>query len=527
MKKWIVTILLLYAGNMLWAQNSLSFYHLGNATFQHSNFNPSWVPDEGQLFIGLPVISGIHVHANNKLSYNELFTKNDENDTVLLDIAKALPKLQNQNLTSTQANLSLLHVGYRTNNGSFLSLFINERVESDVLYSEEIIDYAWRGNAYYQNEDVTASNVGTRSTYFREIGLGYVFNPMSNLQVGTRAKYLTGFLDASTPHNFNATLTSDGNNYAISGDWQNAVLRTSGIDIFEGEEGELEKHLINNQNAGFGLDIGATYHLSDYHSFAGSITDIGFIKWKEDVTNYTVNDTTFTYSGVDLGDDIDNIRDILIDSLFDKFDYTESEDPYTGWLPIRATGSWIYHLNNQTDVYATVSSRFVQRKTKMLYGAGITRQMGKHVSLSGSVTKLPQQFFNLGAAMTIKGGPVQFYMAADQIINFSVPDARAFDFRLGLNLIFGQRPSKEPKGSKSSINGPKGVDTMYFQGERVETKKRDGIYSVIKKQPEPGPVYSTPSKKSGSKQKPLNKVKKSKKKKNKVIRKSTTKRRFF
>ncbi|MEM9895752.1 MAG: hypothetical protein AAF789_05235, partial [Bacteroidota bacterium] len=69
------------------------------------------------------------------------------------------------------------------------------------------------------------------------------------------------------------------------------------------------------------------------------------------------------------------------------------------------------------------------------------------------------------------------------IINFSVPDAKAFDFRLGINLIFdGRDGGNDDEVFGRKLGKAKGLDTNAFMGKRVKTKKREGIYSIIPKQ---------------------------------------------
>ena len=75
------------------------------------------------------------------------------------------------------------------------------------------------------------------------------------------------------------------------------------------------------------------------------------------------------------------------------------------------------------------------------------------------------------------------YMAVDQIVNFSVPNAKAFDFRLGINLAIGtEEYSFENPYEKRKIPDAKGLDTNTFLGKKIKTKKRRGVYSIIKKQ---------------------------------------------
>ncbi|GAB4240393.1 MAG: hypothetical protein Tsb0034_16840 [Ekhidna sp.] len=471
-----LTVLLLGAHS----QTSVSFNHLGNETFQNTYLNPGLIP-EGRLFIGIPVLSGVHFHVNSKLSYNQLFTKEGGDNVIKKD--KVLSNLQNQNMLSAHAGINLFHVGLRLKTGALLSFTGRERVEADLVYSKELIDYLWNGNEKYVNQDVKFSNLGVKASHFREFGVGFATPVDEQLTIGLRGKFLVGFTDISTPGNVSATLTSSGEAFQLDADWSNVSLRTAGMDILSGDEGSLGSHLIMNGNKGVALDIGGSYRLNRYYTVTASLLDVGFISWKENIVNESLNDTTFTYSGVTL-DEIGDVRQIVEDSLLSKFETTENNDPYKGWLPIKAYGSWIYHYSQNTDIHVTVGSRMVQRQLKMMYGAGVTHKFGRSFTASVSATKLPQQFFNIGAAIAVKGGPVQMYMAADQVVNFSVPDAKAFDFRLGMNLVFGNKRSSDDDGfgSRGPIQGAKGLDTNVFLGKQVKTKKREGIYSIIKKQ---------------------------------------------
>lgn len=447
--------------------------------------NPALIP-KGDLFIGLPVLSGVHFNVNNRLSYNDLFTK--EGGEVLVQRDKVLSNLATQNIFTTQANINLFYVGFKTKTGALFSLSANERVEVDVLYPKEIIDYFWNGNRQFLSEDINFAKIGGRATHFREIALGVATPVNDQLTVGLKGKFLVGFFNASTPGNLKAKLTSSGEAFQVDAEWNNAGLRTSGLNIYQGDpvdgkEIGLGSHLIMNSNTGVAVDIGATYHLNKYYTVTGSLIDVGFISWKEDIESHTLNDTTFRYEGVSLRS-ISDIRQTIEDSLLSKFETNQNSDPYKTWLPVKAYGSWIYHYSKNTDFYISGGARLVQRQLKMMYGGGVTQKFGKVFTGSLSVTKLPQQFFNAGAAFAVNGGPVQMYMAADQVINFSAPDFKSFDFRFGINFVFNkkQEEASDAFGSRPPIGGARGVDTNAFLGRRVKTKKREGIYSIIKRQ---------------------------------------------
>lgn len=462
------------------AQTSISFNNLGNATFQNNYQNPALIPREN-LFIGLPVLSGVHVHVNTKTSYNETIT--NEGNTTLIDVrGKILDNLQSQNLFSTHLGVNLFHVGFKTKNKGLVSFSARERLEVDFLYPRQLVDFVWNGNEQFTNRDINVAKIGIKGMHFREFGFGYATPVNEQMNFGFRAKFLVGFADISLPANFSATLRSDGEAFQVDAEWRNFALRTSGLDIYGGDEGNLGSHLLMNSNTGVGLDLGVTYHLSRAYTVTASILDIGFINWKEDIRNESLEETTFNYSGQSL-DDLGSVRETIQDSLIERFNTTTTFDPYRGWLPLKGYASWIYHYSRNTDLYVSTGARLIQRQLKMLYGVGVTQKFGEIFTGNITATKLPQQFVNVGASFAVRGGPVKMYVAADQVINFSVPDAKAFDFRVGINLALGvKKDGSEDVFGKRKIAGAKGLDTNAFLGRKVKTKKREGIYSIIKRQ---------------------------------------------
>ncbi|XOV92641.1 MAG: DUF5723 family protein [Bacteroidota bacterium] len=450
-------------------QSSLSFHHLGNATFQNTLINAAYIP-KGKIFFGLPAMSGIHVGYNNKLSYNNVFSRVD--NTLIVDTDKLLSKLQTNNMASIEADIALFHLGYTTPSGASIYLFANERGQADILYPKSLIEFVVDGNAGQVGETVKVGNTQFNISHFREMGVGYrYFIEDKNIGLGFRLKYFQGFYNISSPGNFTADIVTERENYQLSLDMQNAAIRTSGQKIFAGEEGDLASHLVSNANSGFGLDIGFEFDAGQYVTVAGSVNDIGFISWKEDIRNRTLGDTSLYYSGIDLRG-IDNVVDVVRDTLIGKYNsFKVNHDPYNSILPTRAYLSGKIHLTSVNDVTTTVAARYVQGQLKMLYGVGVNHQIGDFLVASINATKYPQQIPNIGAAIAVKGGPAQFYLAVDQVAYWSIPDFKSVDFRVGINFIIGKSEEGEKAASKS-----------HFLGTEVEVRGQEGIYQIIDKQ---------------------------------------------
>jgi len=335
-------------------------------------------------------------------------------------------------------------------------------------------------------QKIDIGKFGASINYYREYGLGLAYEFDGRLKVGARLKYLQGFVNLSTPHNFNATLKTSNENYQFEADWQNFQLRTAGISQFSDEainEEDLASYFISNGNSGFAIDLGLEYKLNRYYALALAINDIGYIGWKEHIQTSGLSDSTFVYAGVELqgGDIIDSIS-----LVSDKFKVDTTYEQYTSFLPANIIGSIVYTPVNGTDVITTLNAKIIQGQINPGFGLGIRQTVSSNVIVSASVTKLPQQFFNVGLGFAAKLGPVQLYMATDKILGYSAPSIKWAQVRLGMNLVFGGAESDSKSGksgtsTQGSYGNGKGVKTYSFHGQKIEAKKYEDIYTIVPK----------------------------------------------
>ena len=476
--------LVLAVSTKLSAQTSMGFYNMGNATFQSSFYNPTYIP-EGKLFIGLPVLSGVHLNINNKFDYSDVFVRTETGNKI--DLNGFLASLQKNNTVSATVDLNLFHVAYTARNGMNFSLFANERVQTDVLYTRQLMQFAIEGNISQLGETIKIDKTAASATYFREIGVGFSGAiPKLKMNVGARLKYLQGIANASTS-NYTAQLTTNNVDYQLDLDLEGAALRTSGVETLQGNTTiDPVSYLINNANKGVSADFGMSMEVNRYVNFSASIVDLGFISWQEDIKNYTIPDTVMRYGGLNLKEPKgleQNIKDSLINRFKNRV--VKTSDAYTTSLNPKIYTSISYKTPIGGEVVGSLGTRYIKGKFNYLVGAGYRHRFGKYFIGSASVTRLPQQFLNVGAGLAIKGGPVQFYLAADQLVKFDLTKAKSFDFRVGMNFIIGKRKAKSSTSTSggSSIKQPKTqASANSFLGKKVKVKGQDDIYTVIKKQ---------------------------------------------
>ncbi len=482
MRSHFLTIALLLLTFSSFAQYGTSFYHLGNATMQSTDYNPAYFP-EGKFFLKLPG-PGMNLYLNNAFSYSDLFTKQDNGDLavnandLINDFGKSF------NITG-DASFNLFHVGYQfgprnqpDSTGLGISLFVNLRSNFNLALPGSLMDILWQGNGAFIGDKQTLA-FGVNSTMYLERGLGLAYTlPQSNLKLGLRLKMLNGYSNFSTPSDTEATFLTKGpeDSYALEASYENMMIRSAGLvnikDAEEGSTGYLDgftetddyTSLAIPANKGFAVDLGAEYKIDSNFTVALAINDLGVINWTENVSTYGLRDSSFQLPDFNLLED--DLGTVIEDTFNNNFDYYQLNEAYKTNLPTRIVASLIYTpWDDNTDIIATMNSRIIQGEFRSGFGIGINRKFGPKFILSTSVTKMPQQGLNMGAAISATAGFIQFYAGVDRMFGYSVYNLDWIQGQAGINLVFGSGPKrikkvKPPKVKKDKTLPYKG--TIYF-----------------------------------------------------------------
>lgn len=459
MKTGIATVIFLFISLVAHSQTSLSFLHLGNSTFQNRFQNPAYVP-EGKFFIGLPVLSGVHINYNNVANYNDV-ARND-GKTTEIDLNSFLRSLRENNMISIGTGINLFHFGLTSRSGMSFSVFVNERIEMDFFFPKPFMEFLIKGNKHLAGEKISIGETRFSSQHYREYGLGLTRRLSSDkLSVGINLKYLQGIWNASTKRNFTADLEFDPVDYSVSLDMRNASFKTSGIAIMREQRGNRTAHLLRNQNRGMAIDMGVDIQINKSYSIAGSLIDLGLISWKEDIQTHSITDTSMYYDGLNLKGVLSgdlSLEEVIKDSIIQKFKKkkTENDDSYQTMLAPKTYVSGVYNIPRAGEVVATVGARFIQGQMNLLLGAGYRQRFWKIFTGTINVTRLPQQSLNVGGALTVNAGPSQLYLAVDQLVNYDATKFQSADFRFGINLILREKnkanlPGREVKRASNSF----------------------------------------------------------------------------
>ncbi|MGC1390364.1 MAG: DUF5723 family protein [Bacteroidales bacterium] len=456
------------------AQNSQVMFFM-NLPQSHL-FNPALRPSNS-VYIGLPVVSGINLNINNNfVNFSDVFIKGQLKDSIITflhpdyNVDKFLARIKDKNSIEPEVAVQLLGVGFSVGKDGYIFLDINDRIDGNVVLPGDLFKLALKGNEEFVGTRINLSSLRGDLKYYREVGLGYSRNITDKLRIGIKGKLLFGIAGVSID---NRSLGIDVNNdFSHTMDADLMVNISGPVNIHKDTENNIDSigfddskiktanFLSGNKNMGMGLDFGATYDISDRLKVYASITDLGFIRWKNNVTNLKAKNQ-FLFSGISMVNvlngtmTIDSVANLMLDSLKNAFKVSDSKNPFTTRLPFSVTLGGSYNVTQQFSIGLLSYSKVIGNQIHEALTLSANINLGNAFSTSVSYTAENYQYDNLGAGLAFRAGITQFYLVTDRIpiiwnkiINdkstFPLPENwQTFNLRLGMNLVFGNRPREK------------------------------------------------------------------------------------
>jgi len=472
--KYILIVLLAVTFADVSGQNSQTMYFMNLP--QNHFMNPALRPSNS-IYVGLPALSGINLNINNNfVNFSDVIIKGQPKDSLIsflnpnYNVDKFLAKIKDRNSLEPEIMIQILGVGFSVGKDSYVFFDINDRIDGDMVLPGDLFKLALKGNEGFVGSKIDLSTLRGDIKYYREFGAGISRNFTDRLRIGIKGKLLFGIADASIDnkslgiavnndysHTLDANLTvnmsgpvnvymdSKHNIDSISFD-DNRFKSSSGVRDF----------VSGKKNMGLGLDIGATYQINERIVVSASVTDLGFIRWKKDVTNLKANNK-FEFSGLNMLDvvngtkTIDELGQDMLDSLKNAFVVSNTKAPFTTYLPFGISFGGSYYVTSQFSVGLLSYSRVIGKQIREALTLSANINLGSALSASLSYTAENHQYDNLGAGLAFRAGVTQFYLVSDRIpvvwnrikndnSNIVLPaNWNTFNLRLGMNLVFGNR----------------------------------------------------------------------------------------
>jgi hypothetical protein len=450
-KIFVQFILLLITINQVGAQKNFSLYQI-ESTPQSFYLNPGF-KQNNRVYVTLPALNHNFSFMNSGFRLNDALTNSSQNDSLILNPQSALAKMKDLNYLNLELTNEIFGFGFRIKK-NFISFSLSNRFQSRLTYPQDLFELAIEGNGNdLLGQRASLDGLGLNLTSYFEYAIGYNRDINDRLTVGGRIKFLSGIANITTAKS-ELGITTDATSFALTIDGASEI-NTSNITPFSDStvvDYNPISSVFNFGNSGIGIDLGASYKYSEKLNFNASILDLGFIKWKTNVTNFVSNDVNYTFEGINLNDALDSI-DIggnLSDTLQSVFKQNENNISYTTALRTKFYLGGKYNFTNYFNAGLLIYNEIIGQKYNVGTSLSANLQLKNWLGASLSYSIYGRSYNNIGFGLSLKGGPLQFYVMTDNVLAFVNPTAaRHVHASFGMNIVIG--PKKDKAAKKSQV----------------------------------------------------------------------------
>ena len=239
---------------------------------QHATDLPA-SSQEYRAFVGVPGLSSVLLNVENGVMYPGQILRNTPAGTAIdLDALRSM--WRGTNRLGVDAQVEVLHVGFRAGNAGFFTFSMRERMAFRADVPSDLLLLPLEGTL----GGVRWEDASLRLDHFRESALGWQRSWGPRLRTGIRAKVLYGYEHADL-HGVTGGLTTDPESWAwnVTG---GGTLRTAGIDTWESGTPLPNQYLTGLRNRGLALDAGVGTSLGTKATLDLGCVDFGSIRWK-------------------------------------------------------------------------------------------------------------------------------------------------------------------------------------------------------------------------------------------------------
>ena len=451
----------------------------GNPYVSQSMRNNSGFMPKYKFHLGLPVMSNVSfAFASPSYALSDILVGNGANATTQLNVDGVLANTKSTNSIGFDMGLDLLSFGFRIKEINQITFSASFHNSVSFGISDGFVNLAMNGNAGPGMLGVIHSidNTGLSASSYMDYGLTFTREIIEDkLTVGIRPRFLVGIADASTT-NSEFTLTTDPETYTLEGT-SNVDVRVGGIGnpLSDNFEDDLMSNLTGFGNTGFGLDLGGSYQYNDKLLLSLNINGLGSIKWKGVSVNRT-NSVSIgaTPDSILLSDEEDAFTNYIF-GLFGLPDSAQINDilstnensKYTTGLNTTINIGGSYEYNDHFIFSGLAQGRFINGRLSPSLTVGGNFKLNDLLYVSLNYSAIDGSYNNIGAALTLNAGPIQMFVASDNILGITQVDYTNYlNTKFGINFIAGY---SEKKAVKKASKGQKKTKS----DNKVSTKKKD------------------------------------------------------
>ncbi|MEG1333396.1 MAG: DUF5723 family protein [Bacteroides sp.] len=454
----LATILCCSAGaGELAAQQSRTSYFMKSSTVRTLQ-NPAFRPERG--YVSIPVLGMMNPSfSTNGLTLDQLVYPKGDETVLFLDPSvntdDFLRGLKTDNRIYTSVNTQILGAGWYSGQG-FWSVDLSLKSNASMSAPKTLFEFMKKGNGVEGTTYDINNLKGTAEAYL-EAGVGYSRPINDKLTVGGKFKFLLGGGSAEAQIDqlhavMNAgqwNITSEGTmNASVKGLKTKEKLDNEGnpyIDGFDVDGGGIAGY-------GAGIDLGASYRLTDKITLSAALLDFGFISWGKGV--HGVANGNFNFDGFDL---VVNESASDKPSLSDQFD--SMTDDLEALIHFREQGrkkrttmlrstfniGGEYELLKDKLTFGLLSStRFYQPKAYTELTLSTSYRPINWFEAALSYSFIHSQFQTYGLALNFSPCWINFFVGSDYMLTkvsseFIPVKSTAADFYFGISVPLSRR----------------------------------------------------------------------------------------
>ncbi|MDO4770748.1 DUF5723 family protein [Porphyromonas sp.] len=438
-------------GHRLWAQSSEIPLMSSRADFVRMQLNPSYIPKDANLIIGIPLLSDIGASAHVPFTLSDVAKPSEDKQLLRIYYDRLIKSLSGNNL-GLDAQVNLLQFGFRTDIGFFTFSFGlkgSAFASIDKTFGELLSE----GNMNTLGEWKRGRMGSMSAQVYNELAIGYATDKIledARLQVGARLKLLGGQLYAELVDSDFGLYTS------ASGDELRFEVYQTGYINAKSRPSTNAKNMIDWSTAdipssvkprvpssyGFGVDLGASYKFNDQWSVSLSMRDLGFIHWggtnvlAEDLTG----DKAISFKGIDISNELtsthgkktkSDVIETMKNAFSDNFTYQDDRD-ISSRLNANFHAGVTYSPIEKVTISGLVGSSRILGRWRPDVALSTYWQPWDLLGTAVSVSTLHGAPVTMGWGLVL-GNQLQFHFGVNHILPFNLISLQG---RAGLSLRF-------------------------------------------------------------------------------------------
>ena len=464
----ILSGLLFFCSNQTNAQISFSQFQDQHTFSQASQYMPSFI-GEGVRKFKITFFDFYADAGNNSVTLdglNHFLSAKKLNEQT---VDSVLSVLQKQNNIYAGANISMLNISFNIKKkaeNKFLSFSfgVRERIDMNLLYSQNLISLLYKGNKQFAGETVAlgplAINFLQCTDYYFGARTQLKFkagkNTLLKIKPGVQFHYLTSLANVYTKSSSLSLFTqADGReldlnyNYDLNIASPEEQLGTHGLhgDI---NAKEITKNLFKGIGNGTAFDFGCGMDVNDWIKINVSVTDVGAITFKNHAVNIS-NNNLLKFDGFDLSytetsGGIKTQLDSMVSMLKPTVTATEYKVPLAtkvfvntsiNLLKKRKKNNTAYFRHRFNFTYIKGFSDYLNATKKPLAAIGYNYSIGNIVNAGLVAATGGLTGKSLGANLSFQFGHYQLWMSSNNLLPFISPsNAKSMDASFGMGLEF-------------------------------------------------------------------------------------------